>query len=307
MAKIKVRRINREELPGIAILRDAVAADISAFPSNRGVLDLDMEVDPNLRHLISHDPDGLFSAYEGSETLGFAAAMIRSRQCVLSELWVLPQHQGRGAGASLMTRLLLYGDRNGAREFFALAPTESNVQALLLGHEFEAIAPVYLFRLSIDDAAELGASLVRLLRGGEVTSDLLNRRGQADVDRIDRLTRNIVRDVDHQFWLKECGYRAAFVRQGERNAAYAYGGPDQVGPVAGSTQDAALAALGWALQLAIDSGVTGSLELRIPAPFKPAIEAVLETDARLEATMMIWGRGTSLAFDRSIFGRPSVP
>ena len=97
MAKIKVRTINREELPGIAILRDAVAADLAAYPSSRGTLDLEMDTDPELRHLLSHDPDGFFTVYQGGETLGFAAAHVRARQCILSELWVLPQHHGRGA------------------------------------------------------------------------------------------------------------------------------------------------------------------------------------------------------------------
>ncbi len=307
MARIKVRRIHREELPGIAILRDAVAADLAAFPANHGVLDLDMEVDPNLRHLIKNDPDGIFTAYEGSETLGFGAATIRSRQCILSELWVLPQHQGRGAGGALMNRLLAYGVQSGAREFLALAPTETSIQAMLLGHGMAPMVPVFLFSLAVEDAAQLAQALVRLLPGAEVTSDLMIRRGQADVDRIDQLTRNIVRGVDHDFWLKQRGHRAAFVRQGERNAAYAYGSADQVGPVAGSTQDAALSALGWAIQLAVDSEAPGPLEIRVPAPFKPAIEALLESNARLQATMMLYGKDSSLAFDRLVFGLPCLP
>ena len=147
MAKIKVRTINREELPGIAILRDAAAADLSAYPTSTGMLDLDMVIDPDLRHLLAHDPDGFFTAYEGDETLGFSAAHVRSRQCVLSELWVLPQHHGRGAGRALMERSLSYGERSGAREFLAVVPTEPSVQALLLGHGFKPLAPVYLFRL----------------------------------------------------------------------------------------------------------------------------------------------------------------
>ena len=76
MAKVKVRTIHREELPGIAILRDAVAADLAAYPSSRGTLDLEMDTDPELRHLLSHDPDGFFTVYEGGETLGFAAAHV---------------------------------------------------------------------------------------------------------------------------------------------------------------------------------------------------------------------------------------
>jgi GNAT superfamily N-acetyltransferase len=307
MAKVKARRINREELPGIVVLRDAVAADLAAFPSSHGTLDLDMEIDPNLRHLLAHDPDGFFTAFEGTETLGFAASHVRSRQCILSELWVLPQHQGLGAGGALMTRMLTYGERSGAREFLALVPTEPSIQALLLRHGFEPLTPVYLFSIPVESATKLATSLTRLFPGIEGTNDLLIRRGQADVDRIDRVTRNITRESDHVFWLKERGLRAGLVRQGERIAAYAYGGLDQVGPVAGSTQDAALSGLGWALELAIGAGTTESLELRVPAPFGSAIDALLDADAEMTATLMLYGKGVSLSFDRLVLGHVCLP
>jgi GNAT superfamily N-acetyltransferase len=306
MAKIKIRRINREELPGIAVLRDAVAADLEAFPSHHGVLDLEMEIDPDLRHLLVHDPDGFFTAYEGQETLGFAASIVRSRQCILSELWVLLQHQGRGAGDALLSRALAYGEHSGARQFLALVPCEPSIQALLLKHGFSPSTPVYLLSLSSDEAARLGTNLSRLLPGMEITQELMNRRGQADIDRLDRLTRNIARDVDHEFWLKERRQRVAAVRQGERIAAYAYGGAT-IGPIAGSTQDAALSAIGWGLQLSLDGGDSGRLELRIPAPFQPAIEAVLEGGGRLDATLMLYTKGISLAFDRLAFGPLCLP
>ena len=307
MAKIKVRRINREELPGAAILRDAVAADLAAFPSNRGILDLDMDIDPNLRHLLAHDPDGFFTAYQGEETLGFAAAHVRSRQWILSELWVLPQHQDHGAGDALLSRVLTYGERSGAREFLAIVPTEPGIQATLFGHGFEPLTPVYLFSMSEEAAARLASTLTRLLPGKDVTNDLLSRRGQADLDRIDRVTRNITRDADHLFWLKERELRAAFVRQGDRIAAYAYGGRDQVGPVAGSTQEAAISALGWALTAAIDAGSSGDLELRVPASFRPAVEVLLDSGAHLRATLLLYGKGLSLSFDRCTFGPICLP
>jgi hypothetical protein len=97
------------------------------------------------------------------------------------------------------------------------------------------------------------------------------------------------------------------VKQGARIAAYAYGSADQVGPVAGSTQDAALAALGWALDLAVGAGATGDIELRIPSPFGPAVEALLDTDASLRATLLVYGKGISLSFDRSLFGTLCLP
>jgi GNAT superfamily N-acetyltransferase len=307
MAKIKVRRINREELPGAAILRDAVAADLAAFPANRGTLDLDMEIDPDLRHLMAHDPDGFFTAMEREETLGFAASHVRSRQCILSDLWVLPQHQGGGAGGALLDRVIAYGERSGAREFLAMVPAEPSIQALLLSRDFHPMTPVYQFTIGAGAAEDLGAVLTRLLTGKDVTTDLFNRRGQADLDRIDRVTRNITRDIDHIHWLKERHLKAALVQQGARIAAYAYGGVDQVGPVAGSTPDAALSGLGWALNLAIASGATGSLVLRVPAPFTSAVETLLDGGARLEATLLLYGKGVSLALDRSVFGSASLP
>lgn len=307
MAKVKVRKLNREELPGIAVLRDAVAADIDAFAADRRVLDLDMKVDPNLAHLIAHDPDGFFTAIDRDETVGFVAAHVRSRQYILSELWVLPQHQGKGAGEVLLTRALMYGERSGAKEYLALVPPGGAVQSLLLRHGFSFICPVYLFSLSLAQADDLGTKLIRLLDGQNVTGELLQRRGQADIDRIDRLSRNINREVDHLYWLKERRHKVAVVRQGARIAAYGYGGHESVGPVAGTTQDAALSALGWSLALAAKATRSGALRVLVPARFAPAVEVLLEIDARLQATLLLYGHGLSASFDRSVLGAPNLP
>jgi hypothetical protein len=149
--------------------------------------------------------------------------------------------------------------------------------------------------------------LSSLLPGKEVTSELLDRRGHADLDRIDRFTRNITRDVDHDYWLKQREFGAAFVRQGQRIAAYAYGGADQVGPVAGSTQDAALGGLGWALQIALQANPRPPLTVRVPAPFTGAIEALQEVGARLDESHLLYGRNLSLRFDRCLLGSATVP
>jgi len=308
MAKIKVRRTNREELPGLAVLRDAAAAGLDAFPSHSGVLDLDMELDPDLTHLITHDPDGFQTAEDKQETVGFAAGHIRSHQCVISEMWVLPQHRGRGAGEALMQRMLTYGERSGAREFLTVVPTEGVAQSLLLRHGFHPLAPVYQLTIPPTVAPVLGHALSRLMDGRDVTNDLFNRRGNADLYRIDKLNRNIRRDVDHQYWLKQRGYRAAFVRQGARIAAYAYGGKDQVGPAVGTTREAAICALGWAIKLACEVTEDDDvLTVRVPAPFTEAVDALLEAGCRLEATLMLYGKDLKPAFDRTTLGHIALP
>ena len=307
MAKVKVRRASREELPGLAVLRDSIKSEMPAYPFWNAVLDLDMEVDPVLEHLITHDPDGCMTAVLKDETLGFAASHVRSRQCVISEIWVLPQHRGIGAGEALISRALAYGDRSGAREFMAVVPPDGPVQGILLRHGFEPILPIYNFRLTAEQVAELGAGLSRLLPGQDVTTDLLAHKGQADIDRIDKLTRNVSRDADHLFWLKGCDRRAAFVRQGSRIGAFAYAGSDFIGPVAGSTQDAALAGIGWALELSARYGRPQPLELRVPSRFNSAIEAVQEVGGKIVSTHMVYGRGVRSKFDRYIFGSPALP
>lgn len=304
MARIKVRRTNREELPGVALLRDSVAEKSS---TKRLVLDLDMELDPTLEHLMSHDPDGFLCALDKDETLGFAAAHVRSRQWTLSELWVLTQHQGRGAGEALVQRSLTYGERSGVRSFLAVVPVTGDAQAILLRQGFRHLAPLYIFQLTPEVAEEIGPALARLLPGQDVTGELLERRGQANVDRIDQAVRGSTRQVDHLFWLKKCNLNVSFVRQVDRVAAYAYGGKNQVGPVAGSTQDAALAGLGWAVRAAVAGGAEGALEVRIPAPFTPAVEALLEGGARLVRTLAMYGRGSLPAFDRYVAGAPNLP
>jgi GNAT superfamily N-acetyltransferase len=304
MAKIKVRRTNREELPGVALLRSAVAAQT---PLEASTLDLDMTSDPTLEHLMAHDPDGFFSALDDGETLGFAAAHMRSRQWVLSDLWVLQQHQGRGAGEALLKRALMYGERSGARTYLTVVPAEGRIQSLLLHHDFRPGPPVYLFRVSPEATRPLAASLARLLPGQEVSRDLLERRGQSDLDRIDRLVRGMTREADHVFWLKQCRMNAAFVHQSNRVAAYAYGGPDQAGPVAGNTQDAALAALGWSIEFASRRERRHPIEVLVPAPFTPAVDALLDAGSRLSATLMVYGRGNLPSFDRCALGAPGLP
>lgn len=305
MARVKTRRTHREELPGLIVLRDAAARDGGG--SDPAVLDLDMGADPELDHLISHDPDGFLSAVEKDETLGFASAHIRSHQCIISQLWVLEQHRGKGAGQALLSGLLNFGIRSGAKEFLALAPMEGPIQGLLTSQGFSPSGFVYKFRLEPEKATELGHALVQLFPGLDATMEVLKRQGQADIDRIDKGTRNITREVDQHFWLKKKLSRISFVRQGQRIAAYGLGGPHQMGPVAGSTPDAALAALGRAIMSAQEASPGKNFDLHVPAAFALAVDALLEKSIPIVGSYGIYGRNLHIRFDRMIFGLPALP
>jgi len=303
MSRVKIRRTHREELPGLIVLRDAA----SGSDSDDAVLDLNMGADPELDHLISHDPDGFISAVEKDETVGFASAHIRSRQCIISQLWVLEQHRGKGAGDALLSALLDFGKRSGAREYLAVAPMIGPVQGLLLSHGFGPSSLLYTFRISSEQATELGLALSNLLPGMDATDELLNRQGQADIDRIEGVSRNITREIDYHFWMKRKLSRISFVRQGERIAAYGFGGAHQIGPVAGSTREAALCALGRAMRSATEASPGKHFDLQVPAAFRPAVDALLEFHVPIVGNAEIYGRDLDLRFDRLILGLPALP
>jgi hypothetical protein len=266
-----------------------------------------MEVDPDLNHLITHDPDGFMTVVDRDETLGYGVAFIRSRQWILSQMWVLPQHQGQGAGETMLSKLLSYGEHSGAREFFALVPPTGKIQALLLGHGFVPVDPVFHLRLSAEAAAGPAGAMARLLPAEEVSQDLLERQALGHADRIDRIARNLTREGDHLYWLKERAARAVFIRQGSRVAAFGYGGPHQVGPVSGTTQEAAMCALGHAMQLSIEANPQKDVVVHMPASFSPALQALLESGAVIEETSLVYGRNLSSSFDRVVFGNPTLP
>lgn len=305
MARVKIRRTHREELPGLIVLRDA--ASQAKLTSDGKVLDLDMGADPELDHLISHDPDGFVSAVEKDEALGFASAHIRSRQCIISQLWVLEQHRGKGAGEALLSTLLNFGERTRVKEYLAIAPAEGPIQGLLYSHGLNPEGLLYRFQISPEQAEELGRRLSQLLPGLDATTEVLNRHGQADIDRIDKGSRNITREVDHHFWLKQKLSRISFVREGQRIAAYGYGGPQQIGPVAGSTPGAALCALGRALLSAFEAAPDKNFEINVPADFRPAIEALLEKRVPIVGSSVIYGSGLDIRLDRIVLGLPALP
>jgi ribosomal protein S18 acetylase RimI-like enzyme len=307
MAKVKVRRASRDELPGFFIMRDSILAESSNLPSKPGFLDLEIEVDPTLDHLMKHDPEAFLVVEDKKETLGFGSAHVRSLQCILSDLWVLPQHRGLGAGEALLSRLMAYGERNGAREYLAMSTTGGNVQSLLLRHGLKPLTPIYHFSIDVEKAVQLGAALSRLLPGTEMSLELLNRRGQADIDRIDRLSRSIIREADHLFWIKKMGAQTAFIHQGDRVAAYAYGRAGFVGPVAANSQDAALSGIGWGIDLALAQDSSKAIEMCIPATFASAVEAVLDGGARLNDTSILYGTKTKMTIDRWLPGSQNLP
>ena len=260
----------------------------------------------DLGHLAKHDGDGFLIASLGDEVVGFAASHVRSRHLLVPHIWLLPEHLNEPVAGTLVRRLVAFGERSGVQDASVLALGSPELQALLFRFGFRPRVPVYRLLLDSETARRVGIELASVFPGRELTGDASGRRaGTADLERLDRLVRGASRPMDHEYWLNERGLRLAIVRERQRISAYAYGGAGQCGPVVASTGEAALAGLGWALQLAADSG-DERVEVLVPAPFEAALEHLLEAGARCRAVAQWMSRQPLLGGDRYILPGPTL-
>jgi hypothetical protein len=260
----------------------------------------------DLAHLAKHDGDGFLIASLGDEVVGFAAGHVRSRQLLLPHVWLLPEHRTEPVAETLVRKVVAFGERSGAQDAAALVLGDPELQALLFRFGLRPRTPVYRLVIAQDAARTLGVELASVFPGREITADVSSRRaGTADLERLDRLVRGASRPMDHEYWLNERGLRLAVVRERQRISGYAYAGAGQCGPVVANTGEAALAALGWALQLAADASDV-PVDLLVPAPFETAIEHLLEAGARCRAIAQWMTRQPQIGADRCVFPGPTL-
>lgn len=255
----------------------------------------------DLQHLSRHDPDGLVTASIADDVVGFAAAYLRSRQVLVPHLWMLPEHADQPVAHALMRRLLGFAERAGVADISFLAHGGASTLDLMLRFGLAQRLSVYRIVLSAGAATVLGQALAASRPGTEATNDILARRSWVgDLEHLDRLVRGLVRPMDHEYWLAQCGFRVATVREGKRIAGYGYGRPGWCGPVVASTGEAALAALGQGLQLASE-GVE-RVQLLVPAPFQTAIDALLQGGGSVASVATWMARSQPTGLDRSVLG-----
>jgi hypothetical protein len=260
----------------------------------------------DLPHLAVHDGGGFLVASLADEVVAFAVSLIRSRQLVLTQLWLIPELADQHVAEVLLRRVISHGTRSGVKDFASHVIAGAEQQAACFRFAMRPRFPVYRMSLEPARALQLGSQLTRLLPGFEVTEERLGRRaGSGDLERLDRLARGIARPMDHEYWLHQRNLRLATVREGQRIAAYAYGGRAQCGPVAASTTEAGLAALGWALLFSAQSE-EDQVSLFVPAVFEAAVEALLEAGAACRAVTQWMSRQSTSGMERYVLAGPTL-
>ena len=307
-AKVKVQQVSRVGLAPLVEMAEHLRASLPGFEDLQpaeGRPSVHSDLAHDFEHLARHDADGFLTATIDDNVVGCIVSFVRSRQLTLAQLWLLPDDNANAVGELLLKRALAFGERSGAQDACAHLVGHAGLHALAFRFGLRPRFPVYRLLLSDAQARVAGRELAKLLPGAEATAQGLERRSAArELERLDRLARGVARPMDHEYWLNQRRLRLALVREGQRVAAYAYGGPGQCGPVAASTQEAGLAALGWALEFAAE-GAGRPVEVLVPAPFESAMETLLDAGAVCRAATTWMSRHPS-QLDRYLLASHSL-
>lgn len=167
---------------------------------------------PTYRHLLA---TGAMFVAEDPEPIGFSAAVVRDGVWFLSQLWVLPQHHGRGAGAALLDEALAWG--RGASAFTVIASPHPAAQVLYLR------ASMYPLWTQLELTGKIASSEMPEGFG------TLEEADQPWVDELDREVRGIARPQDHVLW--RANAEGLALRREGQPVGYAYVWPDgKIGP-----------------------------------------------------------------------------
>jgi ribosomal protein S18 acetylase RimI-like enzyme len=228
------------------------------------------------------DPDGLWVAEETGQIAGFAFSWVRGDLWFLAQLFVSPDHQGRGIGQELVN-LTLEHARKGNAGIHALITFSFNPvsQALYIRHGFFPRCQIY--QLSAAREALLNRVHDTPLRCVPLQHTASHFEKLAAID---AQALGVSRAKHHRFLREDGATRGVLLYDGDNCAGYAYVCDGHIGPLA-VTQRAALGpAFTTALNLAADSGSRHTSAF-LPAPCETALRAAIEHGLRITNPMVL--------------------
>jgi ribosomal protein S18 acetylase RimI-like enzyme len=229
------------------------------------------------------DPDGLWVADINGEIAGFAFSWVCSDFWFLAELFVSPDHQGRGIGDALLKRSFEHAGKSGARNRALITFAFNTVsQALYIRHGLYPRLPIYFFKAEAD--------LVSSRRVGQQLRYSVIADTGADRERLAHLDAHVLgfgRDKHHRLLLRDANITGIFLHDGDDCVGYAYvsaGG--QVGPLAVTQPGLMSAAFVTALDLATQTGAR-DISAFLPGSSDAALNSAVAHGMRITFPMVL--------------------
>lgn len=262
---MRIRRADEDDLPAMARVFGPAGRSMAQRyqPESAGTFGAAPErLFPMWRHLLA---TGACFVAEDPGVIGFSTAAVRDGVWFLSQLWVLPEHQGRGVGAVLLDEALAWG--RGASAFTVVASADRAAQALSLRRSMYPVWVQHELSGPGGGATPLGVEPL-------VEEDL------PWVDRLDREVRGIARPEDHRFFLGAA--RGVALRRGGEAVGYVYVWPGgRIGPGAAFAARDVPGLVRAGLAAAGDAGVAS---LMVPSANWGALAEVVRRGFRLQGS-----------------------
>ena len=250
--------------------------------AGQGLVPEENDQSSGFRHVLRHDAARCWAAESGDRLVAWGAAIQRGRWWFLTDLFVLPEAQGRGVGRELLRRCMEAADD--ADTFATVTDTLQPLSNLLYARR--GMLPREAL-LGFAGAPRVDEALLGPLRAGTAPAEGLDPvplgpAAVADVAAVDLGVTGIERAADHAFYLGEDGRRGWLFRRAGRPVAYAMYRPSgRIGPLACLAEADVAPVLRHALVHLAALGFE-KVSARVPAPCEAA-------------QRVLWGAG--LTFD----------
>jgi GNAT superfamily N-acetyltransferase len=274
---VTYRLARKADLPAMRLIQSRALRRLIAReggdPSTMPITD---EPSIEMRHLLNTDRELSWVASENGRPIGFSAGFVRGELWFLSDLFVLPEAQGKGVGAALLQRCLDGGLRRGARIRAVASSTDLGAQALYIRAGMVPRFPLFGIKGVSQGLRDLPPNKHRITR---LTSSTKWIHQLAELDEAIWGRR---RDCEHRFWLDESRMNCLAIADASGQLlGYAYYAPDRVGPLAASSTRIQLSLLRAIGDISGDAS-TGSTELRLPGINASALGALFGAGFRID-------------------------
>jgi len=213
-----------------AVYREALNGYLA--PAGQTLVPEENDQSPSFLHVLRHDGPRCWAAQSGDRLVAWGTAIQRGAWWFLSDLFVLPEAQGRGVGGELLRRCMAAAD--GAETFATVTDTLQPISNTLYARR--GMLPREAL-LGFAGSPQVSDGLLGPLREGDARApglvpEPLTGASVTDLAILDAQVTGIERAVDHAFHLAEDGRRGWLFRRAGRPVGYVMYRPNgRIGPL----------------------------------------------------------------------------
>lgn len=308
MSSDVIYRLAREDdLSAMRLVQSKALYDLLVTRGGRdpSVVPITDEPSTEMRHVIQTDPKLAWISIEDGRPIGFSVGFVRGKLWFLSDLFVLPEAQGKGVGAELLKRCLAGGLERDARIRAVASSNDSSARALYIRAGMAPRFPLITLQGAARGLIDLAAATGKIQQV-EPSKEWIRMLGD-----LDETIWGHRRDAEHRFWLDKYKFTCLAITDGPRRIlGYAYHSsaasrppwdcvPRRIGPVAARSarvQLSLLRAIGDAFGPETDDRV----EIQVPGINMSALTALLGVGFRIEHVGQFMSSRMFGRFDRYV-------